>query len=834
MIHLKQAARSLARTPFLTAVAVLSLALGIGANAAVFSMVEQLLLRALPVVEPDRLVNLVAPGPKPGSQNCNVAGDCSEVLSYPMYRDLEREHPGLTGVAGHRAISVNLAVDERAVQASGMLVSGTYFPLLGVRPALGRMLQPADDQVPGEHAVAVLGHAFWQNRLGGDPDVLNRPIVVNGRPLTVVGVAAPTFHGTTFGERPDVYVPLTMREALEGVDAGFDERRSYWIYAFGRLAPGVSPEPAAAALNQLYSGIIQETELELQTRMTAADLEAFAAKPLILRPGDRGQSRIDEEAGGPILFMMVVTVLVLLIACANIANLLLARGARRQTELAIRNSLGAHRWQLIRQLLAEALLLAALGGVAALGVARGTLVLIGSMMPIEARTVMATEIRWPVLLFTAAVALGTALLFGLYPAFRATRTALVTTLRNTGGQTSGGRSSARFRTWLVTAQIALSLALLIGAGLFVRSLANVSRVDLGMAADNVVTFGVSPARNGYDGQQSRTLFRRLEEELGGLPGVTGVTASSIPLLADSDMSSDISVQGFRWNPGMDANASWTMIGPGFFRTLGIPLLAGREFTPADEGEDFTVAIVNQSFLEKFGLDRSSALGTMMAQGTGDGVELDVRIVGVVADALYNNVKDGPPPAFYVPYRQDEQRGRLTFYVRTAGDPVPVLAAVPGVLQRLDPTLPMDELKTLRQQARDNVFMDRMVSGFAAALAVLATLLAAIGLYGVVSFAVTQRTREFGLRMALGAASPEIRSLVLGQVGRMLLVGGTAGILGALALGQAASSLLFRMKGHDLASFAGALAVLALVTLAAAWIPARKAARVNPLQALRYD
>ena len=348
MAPLKHAFRALAKTPFLTAVAALSLALGIGANAAIFSMFEQMLLRSLPVVEPDRLVNLSAPGPKPGSQSCNQAGDCDVVLSYPMYRDLEREHPGLTGLAGHRVFGANLAQGDRTVSGEGMLVSGSYFPLLGVRPRLGRLLQPADDQVPGEHPVVVVSHDFWQTQLGGDPDILNRSIVVNGAPMTVVGVAPRGFRGTTLGSQPDLFVPLSMRGVVEPLFDDLDNRRSYWVYAFGRLAPGTSLEAADAAINQLYGAIINDVELELQQGMTEERLVEFREKRLVLEPGDRGQSSVREEAGTPLALLLAITGLVLLIACANIANLLLARGAQRSTEMAIRGSLGAGRGVLLK------------------------------------------------------------------------------------------------------------------------------------------------------------------------------------------------------------------------------------------------------------------------------------------------------------------------------------------------------------------------------------------------------------------------------------------------------------------------------------------------------
>ncbi|MEX2472120.1 MAG: ABC transporter permease, partial [Gemmatimonadota bacterium] len=422
MSGLKLAVRALTKSPFVTAVAVLSLALGIGANAAIFSMFDEMLLRALPVQEPDRLVNLSAPGPKPGSQSCNQAGDCDAVFSYPMFRDLEQARGAFSGLAAHRLFGVNLARTGETQSGEGLLVSGSYFPVLGVQPALGRLLGPGDDEVPGGHFVTVLDYDYWQNRLGGDPGVLNQPIMVNGQSLTVVGVAPAGFDGTTLGGDPDVYVPLSMRGMLERLgDPGFENRRSYWAYVFGRMAPGVTIERADAEINTVYASIVNEVEAPLQEGMSAETLERFRQKRLGLEPGYRGQSSIHAEVRTPLAILFAVTGVVLLIACANIANLLLARGAGRSQEMAIRGSLGAGRGQLMRQLLTESVLLAVLGGLASLVVARWTLRFIASILPPEASSSLSLALDPRVLLFAAVLSVGTGILFGLYPAIANSR-----------------------------------------------------------------------------------------------------------------------------------------------------------------------------------------------------------------------------------------------------------------------------------------------------------------------------------------------------------------------------------------------------------------------------
>jgi len=831
MANLKLAFRTLFKTPFVTVVAIISLALGIGANAATFSLFDQLLLRPLPVHQPERLVNLGSPGPKPGSQSCGQAGECDAVFSYPMFRDLERVQTAFTGIAAHVLFGANLAFRKQTMNGEGVLVSGSYFPVLGLTPALGRLLGPDDDRTIGGHFVAVLSHSYWTTQLGADPAVVGEQIVVNGQSMTIVGVAPRGFEGTTLGARPRVFVPISMRGLMSPGFDQFDNRRSYWAYVFARLKPGMSIEQARTAMNAVYRPIVNDVEAPLQEGMSEQTMARFKVKELTVDDGRRGQSSIHTETRTPLIFLFSITGIVLLIACANIANLLLARAANRAMEMAVRLSLGASRRQLLAQLLTESCLLAVLGGVVSLLVAHWTLALIASILPADAAATLQLELQPSVVLFAAAMSLGTGLLFGMFPALHSTRPDLVTTLRANAGQPAGARAAARFRTSLVTAQIALSMALLISAGLFIRSLVNVSRVDLGLEVDHVVTFGISPELSGYTPARARQLFERVEEEMGSLPGVTGVTASRVPILANSNWGTDVGVEGFKSEPDADNNARYSQIGTGYFRTLGIPLLAGREFTPADDRGTPKVAVVNEAFAKKFNLGRD-AVGKRMSTGRDE--ELDIEIVGLAQNAKYSEVKDEIPPLFFTPYRQDSTVGAMNFYVRTAVAPEQLLRTIPAVIARLDATLPVENLKTMPQQVRENVFLDRMISTLSAAFAALATLLAAVGLYGVLAYTVAQRTREIGVRMALGADAGRVRGMVLRQVARMTLVGGVIGIAAALALGRAARSLLFELEGHDPGVVAAAAAVLALVAFGAGYIPARRASRVEPMQALRYE
>ena len=830
-MNLKLALRRLLKTPFVSLVAIVSLALGIGANAAIFSLYDQTLLRPLPVVRPGELVNFSAPEPHPGSTSCNQAGSCDEVFTYPMFRDLERLQTVFTGIAAHVSFGVNLAYRGQTVNADGMLVSGSYFPVLGLQPALGRLFTADDDRNIGNHFVTVLSHDYWTSQLGASPAVLNETIIVNGQALTIVGVAPRGFAGTTLGSRPNVFVPLTMRGLMSPGWKGFDNRQTYWAYLFARLKPGVSIDQARAGIQSVYRPIINDVEAPLQKGMSDPTMARFRAKVIGLEPGYRGQSSVHREAKTPLLFLMAVTGIVLLIACANIANLLLARGAGRATEMAVRLSLGASRRQLLLQLLTESCVLAVLGGIAGLIVARWTLTLVASLLPPEATSTLEFGLQGRIVFFAALVSVATGFVFGLFPAWHSTKPDLVSAIKAQAGQPSGARAAARFRTALVTAQIALSMALLMCAGLFVKSLMNVSRVDLGLKIDNVVTFRISPSLNGYEPARSKKLYERTEQELGAIPGVTGVAAARVAWLAGNNWGNDVSVEGFERGPDTDAESRYNEINPGYFRTMGVPLMSGREFTAADVEGSPKVAIVNEAFTKKFNLGRN-AVGKHMAQG--DSGPLDIEIVGIVQNAKYSQVKQEIPPIFFRPYRQSERVGSISFYARTSGDTAQLLRSIPAVMARLDPNLPLEDLKTMPQQVRENVFMDRMISTLSAAFAFLATVLAAVGLYGVLAYTVSQRTREIGLRMALGADGPRVRGMILRQVGWMTLIGGAIGVIGAYYLGRAAGSLLFELQPYDPAVVGLSVVLLTIVAFGAGYIPAYRASRVHPMQALRYE
>ncbi|HYE87484.1 MAG TPA: ABC transporter permease, partial [Vicinamibacterales bacterium] len=544
MPNLRLALRTLFKSPFITMVAILSLALGIGANSAIFSMFDQMILRPLPVPAPEHLVNFKSPGPKPGSNSCGQAGSCEEIFSYPMFKDLEAAQTTFTGIAAHRNFGGSLGYQGTSLSGNGLLVSGSYFPVLQLTPALGRLLTPDDDKTIGSHFVVVLSHDYWRTRFDMNPAVLNETLVVNGQAMTIVGVAPRGFKGTTLGDMPDVFVPITMRGLMQPGFNGFQNRRQYWAYLFGRLKPGVTIEQATVAINGPYRSIINDVEAPLQKGMSDQTMARFKAKQITTEPGHRGQSSFDDEARAPLMILLAVTGTVLLIACANIANLLLVRGAGRAAEMAVRLSIGANRRELITQLLTESILLAAFGAVGGLLVGKWTLDLIASFMPVDDQGIVSFSLSPSMIIFAAITAVATGIAFGLFPALQSTRPDLAAIMKNQAGQPGGAKAARRFRTTLATVQIAMSMALLVPAGLFAKSLFNVSRVDLGLKTDHLVLFSLAPELNSYTTERTRQLFERIEDELAAIPGVTGVVATMVPVLAGDNWGNSLAVEGF--------------------------------------------------------------------------------------------------------------------------------------------------------------------------------------------------------------------------------------------------------------------------------------------------
>ncbi len=827
----KYALRSQAKRPVVTLAAVLSLALGIGVNTAIFSIFDQMMLRSLPVPDAGQIVRIASPGPKPGGTSTGNAGRREYVFSDPLFRDLERlDNTGLREIAAYRDFEASIAVNGSSERAQGVIVSGGYFPALGIRPAAGRLLGRNDDRGSGTGPAVVLAHGYWLRRFGSDAGAIGRTLVVNGQPLTIVGVGPEGFQGTALADSPDIFVPLSMRAQLQ---VGGDDRRSHWLYVLGRLDAGRTREQAQALMNGPFAALIRDVEFPVQrSGLETAAGEQFLKRRIAVEDGSRAAligSR--DETHLVFALALAVTGLVLLIACTNLANLMLARTADRMTEIAVRMSLGATGGRVARLLLVEACLLGVAGGIGGLLAARATLQAVALLVPRTSALIPVT-LSATVVIFAGVIGLATGLLFGSVPALHAFRAAFGRFQDPRGQRVSGTRAATRFRTGLATAQVAMATALLGQATLFAFSLGNVGRAELGIEREGVVAFRLSPHLNGYDPQRTLALVERVETEAGGLPSVTSVTATTVPIIAGGSARNYVAVDGFRPGSDVDSRASFARVAPAYFRTLGIPLRAGREFSPTDVEGAPKVAIVNDAFVRLFQLG-SQPLGRRIGLGRGDAVVHDIEIVGVVANAKYSHITEAVTPQLVLPLRQGVF-GPVTFYVKSSLDSRALLAAVPAMMKRIDPALPVEDLRTMADQIEENAGPQRALAWFSSSFAVLAALLAGVGLYALLSYAVSQRLREIAIRVAVGATRADVYRLILGRAGRIAVVGGTIGVALTLALGRASTALLFGVQPHDPAAIAGAVAFVIVLTTIAAGAPARRAAAADPIQALRLD
>ena len=833
----RHALRGLTRRPLASGVAVASLALGIGVNSAIFSAFERLFLRQLPVPAAGELVDLRVSGPRPGSRSSGDGGGLDSVVSYPLFKDLERlEGSGLASVFAHRDFGASVSFAGQSSRAEGILVSGAYFSALQLTPSLGRLLGPEDNRVEGGHPVVVLAYAYWRTRFGADRSVVGAPLVVNGEPMTIVGVAPYGFSGTITLDAPQVFMPLAMARAarLHADWDGFNARNDHWLYVSARLTPGTSRTQAERLSDARLGILTRDVEFpQLRSGLGDNGRRDFLARRLFLDDGARGRNAGREEARLVLAVLFALTGLVLAIAAANVANLLLARGTDRAPEIAVRLSLGASSGKLVRLLLIEAVALGALGGIAAIVVAHLTLTGLLRLFPAADSAMLNFGINTPVLLFSVATGLLTGLVFGLVPAVHSVRASVAGGLQVQPGRASSSRSTRRLRTSLATAQIALATALLAQSGLFLASLVNLSRADTGMRRDGLVMFSVFPGLNGYSPERAAAFFDRVEESLAAIPGVRSVSASSVPVLAGNRRQNNVTVEGFNRPEGADTQATYADVGLRYFSTVGLPLLQGREFTRADDADAPKVAIVNQAFARKFNLG-SSAIGARMARGEGDDTTLDIEIVGLVRDAQHSELRGAPPPQFFVPYRQSKV-GPLTFFVHVdQSTAAAVMTAIPAAVSRLDPNLPVGPMSTMGDLLWEGTTADRVLSTLSASSAILATVLAAIGLYAVLAYNVARRVREMGIRMALGASGGHVWRLVFGHVSWMAVVGTALGCALAAVLGQLGQSLLFGVDGVQPRMLAGAAAVVLSISFAAGAIPARRAAGVNPAEALRAE
>ena len=829
LADLRLAVRGLRRSPLFAIVAILSLALGIGANTAIFTLIDQMLLRKLPVAEPERLVMLYQQGSHNGS-NMGI-----RMHSYPLYQDLQQKAEPLQEVLCRRLVPASVSVDNQTERVDAEMVSGNFFTMLGVKPALGRVFSSEeDDRIYRGHPVVVLGYDYWVNRFARDPGVVGKTIRVNNYPMTIVGVSARGFAGLDPAQAPQIRVPILMKPVMvpDWDWVHFDDRRARWVQVFGRLKPGYTLASAAAPLQGLFMQVRNyEMTLPAAKDWSQYSRDRFMQGKLLVEAAAMGYSGLRNDFSTALMVLMCMVGLVLLIACANVANLLIARAFARQREIAVRLSLGASRGRLVQQLLVESLALSFAGAVMGVFLSVVLTRSLLSLVPSGSSPILISarpDLR--ILAFTLILTSLTGVIFGLVPALRASRVDLWETLKVTVGSITGGSGSLFLRKGLVTAQVALSFLLLFGAGLFVRSLQNLQKTDTGVALDNLVAFQLSPALSDYDTPRAMALYQQLQERLRSSPGVKSAAFAAVPILSGDEWDSSTSVEGHRPADGEDMQAFMNALSPGYFETMQIPILEGRDFKIGDAKDNSKVAIVNRRFAEHF-FKGGSAVGKHLGRGVGPKTTMDVEIIGVVADSLYEGPREGIRRQVFVP---NWGKNSAVFYVRTRNASASAYGLIRNEVKQLDSAMPVYGLKTLESQLDETLLTDRLIALLSAGFGVLATLLASIGLYGVMAFAVARRRKELGIRLALGAQPWFVIWLVMREVLLLLSIGLGVGLPAALALGRYVSSQLYGIEGHDPGVAITTIVLLAVVSAAAGLIPAHRASRIDPILALRHE
>jgi len=846
-----------------TAIAVISLALGIGANTALFSIVDAVLLRMLAVREPERLVLFRSTAPRefsPGSYTGNSNNDpvtgarSMTSFAYLSFQRMREQDSPLSDIFAFGNVELTMSADGKAEVVSGQAVSGNYFSALGVQPLLGRVLSDDDDQSAAE-PVAVLSYRYWQQRFAGSAAIIGQQIKLNQVEFTIIGVTPPGFDGTMqAGSTQDITIAIASepRIYVDRNRSNMNGAGTWWLRLMGRLKPGATAEQARAQLEGSFHQSVTEHRLARQTQSRSTggtpvrNLDPEQYPKLFLDPGGQGEMN-SRKSFAPSLYMLVGVVgLVLLIACANVANLLLSRAASRQKEIGIRLALGASRWRLIRQLLTESVLLSGLGGL--LGILFAIWIKDGLLAVNDwgGRGMRALEPRldWRVLGFTLALSLLTGIVFGLAPAWRSTKVDLTPALKNSARSSSASSRSLLSRG-LVVLQVALSLLLLVGAGLFLRTLVNLQTVDPGFNAKNLLLFSVQPGLIGYKDEKLQQLYQQMSERLEALPGVQAVTFSRMALLAQgsssrglflrSALSGPVDSEG-RIKPSGEAYIH--QVRENFLDAMGISLLAGRNLRAQDDARSPRVVVVNQTFASKFFPDENPIGKRFAFDPTKPD---DIEIVGLAQDAKYARQRDEIPPTAYTSWRQElRSMSGLTFELRTGGDPAATVPAVRAAVQEIDSNLPIQGIKTQTEQADETLRMERLLAKLVTLFGVLAQQLAAIGLFGVMAYAVSQRTREIGIRMALGANRSDVLKMILKQGMTLALLGVGIGLAGAFLVTKYLESqldlksMLYGVKVNDPATYVAIAILLTLVALVACYIPARRATKVDPMVALRYE
>ncbi len=831
-MNIRYAFRQFRKSPLFTLIAIATLALGIGASTAIFTLLDQALIRSLPVSHPEQLVRLRYTGESPGHTN-SFGGDDKNFFSYPMYRDLRDKNAVFNGLIASDEKYVGVQWNNRSEIVEAELVSGNYFEVLGLKPAMGRFLLPSDD-VANSNPVVVLSFSYWKTKFGSDPNIIGRALLVNAQPFTIVGVAQPGFRSIVAGETPGLFVPASAKNIITPRWQDLEDRQSHWLTMVGRLKAGEKLQQAQAGLEPLWHAI-RADELKQFGYHSERTRRLFLDESHIqLLDGARGFSPLRDQIGTPLLILMAMVGLLLLMACVNISSLLLVRAAGRTREMAVRYAIGAGRWQIVRQLLLEGVLLGAVGGVLGLLMAPvlcGFLIRTSFTDPMN-EVPFSAHPDMRILLFNFAVAFAVSILFSLAPALRFLRPDLVSSLKQQTATATG--SPLRFRRISVGAQITVSLLLLIGAGLFVQTLRNLKSVNVGFSTDHLLSFEVNPRLAGYQADQMPPLHRRILDALTALPGVRAVAATDDPDLSGNGQGGDMTVAGDQRHEGEDMTVEQPWISSTYFSTMQIPLLAGRAFDDGDTVGHRSVTIVNADFAKHYFRSPQDAIGRMIGADKDAKTKFDIEIVGVVGDTKHANLRDPAMRTVYRPLLQNPQMNGVTYLVRTWEDPKTAEANLRSAMQQLDSKLAISHLQTEDEQIANDLSTERLFALLSVSFGVVAVLLAAIGLYGVLAYSTAQRTREIGIRMAMGARRSSVVQLVLQDV---LWICGVS-VLGTLPLawllGRLLRQQLYGIGAGDPLTLLGGTLLVSAVALMAAMIPARRAASVEPMQALRTE
>jgi len=825
---LRFAIRSLSRAPLFTTVAILSLALGIGANTSIFSIFDQVLLRLLPVSDPESLVLIATRGSHTGSNRGRNA------LSYPMYKDYRERNQVFAGVLCRRGEDVNVGFEGATERVEGELVSGNYFAVLGVRPAAGRLFSKSDETSPGANPVVVLNYDYWRTRYKADPSIVGKALRINNYPMTIVGIAASGFNGVSLGYQPSVHIPVTMKKQVTPSWDNLDDRRSRWVQVLARLKPGVTVERAEASIRPLYKQIINVEVQEAAFANTSKYArEQFLRSYAVILPGGQGDSGMRRHMETPMRVMMGLVGLVLLISCANVSNLLVARATGRQKEISVRLAIGAGRGRIVAQLLVESMLLSLAGGLSGLLVARWTTHYLLRFAPDDqARLAISPEIDLRILGFTIALSLAAAFIFGLIPALQVSRTDLAKTLKEQSGAAGAGHGG-RLRRALVVAQVALSFMLLAGAGLFVQSLQKLKVTDPGFQATNLIRFKLDPTLSGYGVKQTKQFYSQMRARLAAIPGVTGVGLAVVPILDRSNWDSTVTVEGYRSKDGEDMNPHFNSISPGYFQTMGIPVVAGREFDERDGLGARRAGIVNERFAKRYFSGRSP-LGFHFGLGGGMNAKPDIEIVGVVKDVKYESLNEEPYRQVFVANDQDDWSSSITTYIRTALPSSQMFPLIRREMAQMDPSIPLFDMITMEDQLDVSLSIERFIAFLSSVFGFLATALAVIGLYGVTSFNVARRAKEIGIRMALGSDRHRVVLMILREVLTLSVIGIAIALPMTLWLGKFLQSQLYGVQARDPMTMLAATFGLAAVSVLAGLGPAMRASRTDPSNVLRFE